>query len=157
MTYRALSDASLSRLGEHLRSIKSMADSAASLSDDVAELSGLTADALAEYETLLETKQNLPATGTLTIPTTGWASDAGIGGRFKYAITIALADVEATDEVNLFFDDAAGIAASSACGLAAWTESLTGGIRLRAAKLPTQNFSVRYEINKPQAVNEGDE
>lgn len=151
MAHRVFSDASLARLGEHLQSIKATADSAASLSGDVAELSQLTADALVEYNTLLETKQNMPTSGTLTIPTSGWSSDSGVGGRFKYKVTVALADLETTDTVELTLANDTSVSAASTCGLSPWVESLTGSIRLRATKAPTASFTVNYTVTKPQS------
>lgn len=125
-----------------LRHMKSMGEKAKQYAGGhVAALAQAVADAMEEMDTA---KADKPQHIDLTIPTTGWQTDAAVPGYTHY-LDIPVAGLTANDRVEVDVAPASKAVADAARFTA--TESLAGMLRLRAANVPAAAITAQYHIS----------
>ena len=125
-----------------LRHMKSMGEKAKQYAGGhVAALAQAVADAMEEMDTA---KADKPQHIDLTIPTTGWQTDAAVPGYAHY-LDIPVAGLTANDRVEVDVAPASKAVADAARFTA--TQSLAGVLRLRAANVPAAAITAQYHIS----------
>jgi len=108
----------------------------------IAEVSQASA---ADISALEESKQDKSVHSTFTIPTSGWGSDST--ADYPYYYDIAVSGVTASDRADVPLSPAS-VSVAASCGICPFSETLAGKIRIRAAKVPTEEISAEYWIEK---------
>lgn len=125
-----------------LRHMKSMGEKAKQYAGGhVAALAQAVADAMEEMDTA---KADKPQHIDLTIPTTGWQTDAAVPGYTHY-LDIPVAGLTANDRVEVDVAPASKAVADAA--RFANVQSLAGMLRLRAANVPAAAITAQYHIS----------
>ena len=125
-----------------LRHMKSMGEKAKQYAGGhVAALAQAVADAMEEMDTA---KADKPQHIDLTIPTTGWQTDAAVPGYTHY-LDIPIGGLTVIDRVEVDVAPASKAVADAARFTA--TQSLAGVLRLRAANVPAAAITAQYHIS----------
>lgn len=83
--------------------------------------------------------------GTCSIPTSGWSSDSTAGYPYYYDLSVS--GVTASDRADVPIAPAS-VSTAVKCGMCPFSETLSGKVRIRAAKIPTAAISAEYWIEK---------
>lgn len=107
----------------------------------VAEMAQSVADALTEMESA---KADKSGAVSVTIPVTGWKSDATSGYPQYYDILVPGATTRDRATITI---SPAGLGLAAACGMCPTSETLAGIIRLRASGIPNAEILAEYWID----------
>ncbi len=108
----------------------------------VAEVAETSINAIDEVE---KSKQDKSIHSAFTIPTSGWNSDST--ADYPYYYDVAVSGVTASDRADVPLSPAS-VSAAAKCGICPFSETLTGKVRIRTAKIPTAAISAEYWIEK---------
>lgn len=135
----------ISQIVQARKTADETASAVSGLESDLQDLAERTAAAL---DGLTAAKQDKLSAVSVTIPTSGWASDSTGGYPYYYDITAEWYDwVSARDRATVVIAPAS-MSTAVACGLCPVCETLTDKIRIRAASIPTAVLSAVYYIEK---------
>lgn len=93
---------------------------------------------------LAQCKQDVQAVFSFTIPADGWGTDSSVPSHPFY-LDISVTGMSDTDIVAVNVDPASATAARVA-GLFSYTQSYSGGFRLRCKHIPETEIRAEYHI-----------
>lgn len=120
------------------------------LQEDVQGLASQTTQTFEQVDEALATmdseKQDKTSAVDVTIPVTGWGTDASVEEYTKY-YDLAISDVTANDRASVHIAPAS-LQTAKSCGICPTCETLAGKIRIRAAQVPSVAIAAQYWIEK---------
>ena len=119
----------------------------------ISELAQATTELFEEVDAV---KLDKPQAVAVSIPATGWQTDAAEDAAYPLYCDISVSGLTSVDiaDVRIAPDSQP---AAIACGLCATSETLAGVIRLRAASAPAEALAAEYVITKGYVAPEGSE
>ena len=119
----------------------------------ISELAQATTELFEEVDAV---KLDKPQAVAVSIPATGWQTDAAEGAAYPLYCDISVSGLAPVDIADVRIAPGSQPAAI-ACGLCATSETLAGVIRLRAASAPAEALAAEYVITKGYVAPEGSE
>lgn len=119
----------------------------------ISELAQATTELFEEVDAV---KLDKPQAVAVSIPATGWQTDAAEDAAYPLYCDISVSGLTPVDIADVRIAPGSQPAAI-ACGLCATSETLAGVIRLRAASAPAEALAAEYVITKGYVAPEGSE
>ena len=119
----------------------------------ISELAQATTELFEEVDAV---KLDKPQAVAVSIPATGWQTDAAEGAAYPLYCDISVSGLAPVDIADVRIAPGSQPAAI-ACGLCATSETLAGVIRLRAVSAPAEALAAEYVITKGYVAPEGSE
>ena len=119
----------------------------------ISELAQATTELFEEVDAV---KLDKPQAVAVSIPATGWQTDAAEDAAYPLYCDISVSGLTPVDIADVRIAPGSQPAAI-ACGLCATSETLAGVIRLRAVSAPTEALAAEYVITKGYVAPEGSE
>ena len=119
----------------------------------ISELAQATTELFEEVDAV---KLDKPQAVAVSIPATGWQTDAAEDAAYPLYCDISVSGLAPVDIADVRIAPGSQPAAI-ACGLCATSETLAGVIRLRAASAPAEALAAEYVITKGYVAPEGSE
>ena len=108
------------------------------------------------FEEVDAVKLDKPQAVAVSIPATGWQTDAAEDAAYPLYCDISVSGLTPVDIADVRIAPGSQPAAI-ACGLCTTSETLAGVIRLRAASAPAEALAAEYVITKGYVAPEGSE
>lgn len=119
----------------------------------ISELAQATTELFEEVDAV---KLDKPQAVAVSIPATGWQTDAAEDAAYPLYCDISVSGLTPVDIADVRIAPGSQPAAI-ACGLCTTSETLAGVIRLRAASAPAEALAAEYVITKGYVAPEGSE
>ena len=119
----------------------------------ISELAQATTELFEEVDAV---KLDKPQAVAVSIPATGWQTDAAEGAAYPLYCDISVSGLTPVDIADVRIAPGSQPAAI-ACGLCTTSETLAGVIRLRAVSAPAEALAAEYVITKGYVAPEGSE
>ena len=119
----------------------------------ISELAQATTELFEEVDAV---KLDKPQAVAVSIPATGWQTDAAEDAAYPPYCDISVSGLTPVDIADVRIAPGSQPAAI-ACGLCTTSETLAGVIRLRAVSAPTEALAAEYVITKGYVAPEGSE
>lgn len=119
----------------------------------ISELAQATTELFEEVDAV---KLDKPQAVAVSIPATGWQTDAAEDAAYPLYCDISVSGLTPVDIADVRIAPGSQPAAI-ACGLCTTSETLAGVIRLRAVSAPAEALAAEYVITKGYAAPEGSE
>lgn len=119
----------------------------------ISELAQATTELFEEVDAV---KLDKPQAVAVSIPATGWQTDAAEDAAYPLYCDISVSGLTPVDIADVRIAPGSQPAAI-ACGLCATSETLAGVIRLRAVSAPAEALAAEYVITKGYVAPEGSE
>ena len=119
----------------------------------IAELAQATTELFEEVDAV---KLDKPQAVAVSIPATGWQTDAAEDAAYPLYCDISVSGLTPVDIADVRIAPGSQPAAI-ACGLCTTSETLAGVIRLRAVSAPAEALAAEYVITKGYVAPEGSE
>ena len=119
----------------------------------ISELAQATTELFEEVDAV---KLDKPQAVAVSIPATGWQTDAAEDAAYPLYCDISVSGLTPVDIADVRIAPGSQPAAI-ACGLCTTSETLAGVIRLRAVSAPTEALAAEYVITKGYVAPEGSE
>lgn len=119
----------------------------------ISELAQATTELFEEVDAV---KLDKPQAVAVSIPATGWQTDAAEDAAYPLYCDISVSGLTPVDIADVRIAPGSQPAAI-ACGLCATSETLAGVIRLRAVSAPAEALAAEYVITKGYVALEGSE
>ena len=119
----------------------------------ISELAQATTELFEEVDAV---KLDKPQAVAVSIPATGWQTDAAEDAAYPLYCDISVSGLAPVDIADVRIAPGSQPAAI-ACGLCATSETLAGVIRLRAVSAPAEALAAEYVITKGYVAPEGSE
>lgn len=117
----------------------------AEIGKDIQTLSDLVAEGLQEAGTAIDGKQKQSKKVSVTIAKSGWKLESGSTSQYKYYYDIPDESVSSKDKADIVIS-VSSIDTAISCGMCPVSETLTGLIRIRSAKIPDGNITAEYWV-----------
>ncbi len=119
----------------------------------ISELAQATTELFEEVDAV---KLDKPQAVAVSIPATGWQTDAAEDAAYPLYCDISVSGLTPVDIADVRIAPGSQPAAI-ACGLCTTSETLAGVIRLRAVSAPAEALAAEYVITKGYVAPEGSE
>ena len=119
----------------------------------ISELAQATTELFEEVDAV---KLDKPQAVAVSIPATGWQTDAAEDAAYPLNCDISVSGLTPVDIADVRIAPGSQPAAI-ACGLCTTSETLAGVIRLRAVSAPAEALAAEYVITKGYVAPEGSE
>lgn len=138
--YKLPLDVGFAALCDHIKAIKTTAESSGSA---VAALAEAVSNVVEEIEGYLNGKQDIHAPVAFTIPTSGWGTDTSVADFPNY-YDVTVSGLAATDIIGVTTAPGSAVAARAADFTT--VQTYAGKFRLRCKNIPTKAIAAEYHI-----------